>query len=367
MHESLLWRIQGQIQRQIQRQHRTSHLIVLLSALLMTITLAACGRSSPANQSPTLTTSASTKTNDAQNAAMTLQPASGYGGLYVQVSGEQWPQNMMVLVTLEDDQGRSETLAASDTDQAGKLTTGFLFPIDQRWLDGNSLWVVTTTADGRIEAKAEFTIVSPGAEVAATSTSTSTADTVATSDKKSEAVTDTVAMLDKEAEHTLVLPFVSSAGVERGSNSRASRSSSSPTTSSGATQVDVDVDADGSIDCRNGDEWITVAIYSSGSFDATSVDPGSVVVSGGASDMGYGGDSTLTFAAYNSSARHAYQWRWNLEDADGDGSTDMVMEFRLDYTELTCDAAVVAVTGRTRDGKQFEGTNRVDMLVLERS
>jgi len=127
-------------------------------ALLLVLGLAACGRSSAADEPPTssasLSADSSTQNSEIQNAAMALQPASGYGGLYVQVSGDQWPQNMMVLVTLEDEQGRSETLAASDTDQAGHLTTGFLFPIDQRWLDRESLWVVTTTADGRIESKA---------------------------------------------------------------------------------------------------------------------------------------------------------------------------------------------------------------------
>src|SRR5690606_13191139 len=91
-------------------------------------------------------------------------------------SGSNWPQNMMVLVTLEDAQGRSETLAASDTDPAGNLTTGFLFPIDERWLASGSPWVVTTSADGSVEAKAQFTVVPPGAEIDLTSSSTNQPD-----------------------------------------------------------------------------------------------------------------------------------------------------------------------------------------------
>jgi hypothetical protein len=319
---------------------------------------------------------------------MALEPASGYGGLYIQVSGDQWPQNMMVLVTLEDAQGRSETLAASDTDQAGHLATGFLFPIDQRWLNSESLWVVTTTADGRVESKAQFTLVPPGAEVATTSTGTTASDVAAV--EEGNAVTETVTKstvakstvtkstvtMNEEAKHRVVLPLVSSAGVERSQNRRASRSSSSRANSSGVTQVDIEIDPNGSrsIDCRNGQEWITVAIYSRGGFDATAVDPGSVVVSGASSDLGDGGSPANALVAFKESSkqgpvqreRRAYQWTWHLDDVDGDGSTDMVLEFRLDYTELACDAAVAAVRGRTKDGKEFEGTNRVDMLVLER-
>jgi hypothetical protein len=361
--------------------------------MLLLLALAACGRSpakqpdSPAAQTGT---SASAQANTPQNAAMSLSPASGYGGLYVQVSGENWPQNMLVLVTLEDEQGRSETLAAIDTDQAGSLATGFLFPIDQRWLSSDSLWVVTTTADGRVESKASFTIVEPGTEIASSSTSTSTGSTSTGSTAQNgastaatgETLTGTVAVLTEAGAHTVVLPLIASTGPERRESARTARnrssreSSSSRESASGATQVDIEIVAGNSktIDCRNGNEWITVAIYSGGGFDATRIDPGSVTVAD-ASDLGYGGNSEIVLAAWKGSSkpepatrsRQAYQWRWHLEDVDGDGSTDMVMEFRLDYTELKCNAAVVAVTGRTKDGGRFEGTNRVDMLVLERS
>jgi hypothetical protein len=180
----------------------------------------------------------------------------------------------------------------------------------------------------------------------------------------------------EEAGHTLALPLVTTQGPEHAATRRSTRSASR-TNSSGVTQVDIDVDPNGSksIDCRKGQEWITVAIYSSGGFDATAVDPGSVVVSGSSSDLGYGGAAITTFASLKANSkqkpvtrdRQAYLWRWHLDDVDGNGSTDMVIEFRLDYTKLTCDAAVVAVTGRTKDGRSFEGTHRVDMLVLERS
>jgi hypothetical protein len=143
------------------------------------------------------------------------------------------------------------------------------------------------------------------------------------------------------------------------------------------TKVDVEIKPGSSkrIDCRKRDQWINVTIYSNGAFDATSVDPGSVVVSGGSGDLGFSGEQAIQLISSHTrskqmpaqSNRSAYQWRWHLDDVDGDGSTDMVLEFRLDYTELTCDAAVVAVSGRTQNGKRFEGTKRVDMLVLDQS
>src|SRR4051794_23389048 len=98
---------------------------------LALLLLVPCGKSSPdkpSTSAPQLSAGASTQAGNPSNASMTLEPASGYGGLYVKVSGTKWPQNMMVLVTIEDAQGHSDTLAANDTDPSGNLTTGFLFP-----------------------------------------------------------------------------------------------------------------------------------------------------------------------------------------------------------------------------------------------
>jgi hypothetical protein len=341
------------------------------AALLITLCLAGCGRlpfgDKPDAVPAQISASASNQGSN-MNASLALQPASGYGGLYIQVNGSHWPQNMMVLVTLEDAQGRSETLAASDTDQAGNLTTGFLFPIDERWLAAGSAWVVTTSADGSIEAKAQFTVVPPGAEVAITSPATDADAVPSTGAVESDAVGSDTAEDDTGFGNKVILPLVASSGVER-AGSRTGRSSSS----GAVTQVDVEIEPGESkaIDCRNGQEWITVVIFSSANFDATSVDASSVVVTGG-SDLGLYGDSAensfvaLVLPRPVQGNLRANQWQWHLDDANGDGSIDMVMEFRFDYTELTCDAVVVAVTGQTKDGKRFEGSNRVAALALER-
>jgi hypothetical protein len=204
--------------------------------------------------------------------------------------------------------------------------------------------IVTTSADGRIEAKAKFTLVPPGSEVAMTSPLTSTA----------------AAKAYAELEHQLILPMISFSGAKdaaTGANTRNSARAATPKTQlppspSGTLPVRVDVGASGSgsIDCRDGQQWVSVVIWSENGFDATAVDPGTVTLYNGSADLGYGRDAGITtFAALTlpnvesqdgpvERARGVYTWRWRLEDVNRDGASDMVMEFRLDYTELTCNA-----------------------------
>jgi hypothetical protein len=372
--------MQGLIQWACRRWRRT---VLAMPLLLVGLFVAGCGTSLFGNTPSSEEANASDSSVTEQNATLSLQPASGYGGLYVQVSGAHWPGNMMVLVTLEDEQGRSVTLAGSDTDATGNLTTGFIYPIDQRWLASPSPWVVLTTADGKIEAKAKFTTVPPGTEVAATSPlATETVPDVAAA----ASVTTTEAVTTEEGNHVLALPLVASAETARSSTS-------------GAKQVSVDISS-GPINCRDGNEWFTVTILSGGDFDALSVDPGSVDVYGEpnseASQLISPMPTSIELVKSDKSeknreknrekkrekerekereqerpveaqnnANSAYQWRWHLEDANQDGSTDMVMEFQVGITDLTCDAGVVVVTGRTNDGGRFEGSDPVTMVGLD--
>jgi len=342
--------------------------------LLILLALTACGKSSTdsgSTSAPQLAAGVSQQSGNATNASMTLEPASGYGGLYVKVSGNKWPQNMMVVVTLEDGQGRSDTLAASDTDPTGNLTTGFLFPIDQRWLASKTLAVVATSADGAIESKATFTLVPPGTEVSSSATSKD----AGYKGEAGKTVTGTVAGSNGALANTVVLPLISSSGTEK--RGAATSKNGSKSQGGAITQVHVDIKAEGakSIDCRRGDRWLSITIHSSNGFDATAVDPGSVTVSDGSSDLGYAGGVATTFAAFHASdlqspvasSSAAYQWRWHFDDVDGDGTTDLVLEYRIDYLKLTCKTASLAVSGRTRDGEAFSGSDQAEKLVVKKS
>ena len=88
--------------------------------------------------------------------AISIAPTSGSAGVYVQVTGENWPEGSLVLIALRDERGRSGILAASTADTAGTISTGFLYPISPRWLAAGTHIVLAYTSDGRHEATALF-------------------------------------------------------------------------------------------------------------------------------------------------------------------------------------------------------------------
>jgi hypothetical protein len=45
----------------------------------------------------------------------------------------------------------------------------------------------------------------------------------------------------------------------------------------------------------------------------------------------------------------------------------MVLEYRLGYLKLTCNSALLAVSGRTRDGTHFAGSDQAEKLVVRKS
>ena len=108
--------------------------------------------------------------------AISISPTSGSAGVYVQVTGEDWPEGSLVLVALRDQRGRSGILAASTADTAGTISTGFLYPISPRWLAAGTHTVLAYTSDGRHEATALF---QTGEDVEVADTATVTTDTTA--------------------------------------------------------------------------------------------------------------------------------------------------------------------------------------------
>lgn len=110
--------------------------------------------------------------------AITISPTSGSAGVYVQVSGENWPVSSLVLIALRDERGRSGILAASTADAAGTISTGFLYPISPRWLEAGMHTVLAYTSDGQNEATALFQ-TGDGTEATGTATAEAAVTTTA--------------------------------------------------------------------------------------------------------------------------------------------------------------------------------------------
>ncbi len=107
-----------------------------------------------------------------------LSPSNGYAGTYITVEGSNWPTDARVLLALRDGAGRSDILAVGSSDFSGRFTTGFLFPIDERWLDPGPQIVTAYIVDGPDDGEAvetTFAIVPPaGVVVPPTATPTDT-------------------------------------------------------------------------------------------------------------------------------------------------------------------------------------------------
>ncbi len=129
--------------------------VLILAALVLSACLSLLGPTGPVRTPVVL------PTDGGDQPQIAISPPSGYAGVYVQVVGNGWPANDLVLVVLSDDAGRSGILAASAANPNGQVTTGFLYPISPRWLSTGPHTIVAYTADGNLQASAEFQ-VTPG-------------------------------------------------------------------------------------------------------------------------------------------------------------------------------------------------------------
>ncbi len=84
---------------------------------------------------------------------------------------------------------------------------------------------------------------------------------------------------------------------------------------------------------------IPVAILTTASFDATTVDPASVRFGPGGAAEAHG--------------------TGHIEDVDGDGDNDMVLHFRTQATGIECGATSASLTGQTLGGQPIEGIDSV--------
>jgi hypothetical protein len=90
---------------------------------------------------------------------------------------------------------------------------------------------------------------------------------------------------------------------------------------------------------------VPIAILSTKQFDATQVD-------------------TATVRA-GAKGTEAALFRSAMEDVNGDRLTDVMLLFRVQEMGLDCSGKSVTLKGKTKDGKEFEGTEKVEMVACK--
>ena len=84
---------------------------------------------------------------------------------------------------------------------------------------------------------------------------------------------------------------------------------------------------------------IPVAILTTDTFDATTVEP-----------------LSIEFGPNGAIEAHG---KGHIEDADGDGNDDLVLHFNTQETGIQCGDTSASLTGQTFSGQEIEGTNAI--------
>jgi hypothetical protein len=116
--------------------------------------------------------------------------------------------------------------------------------------------------------------------------------------------------------------------------------------------VTIDIDpnhATNWVDLRSRDR-LTVAVFSTNGFDATTIVPGSLRLAG-ASQQGAGGIAGIPGDIHS-----------RLVDLNGDGRMDLQVDFRIPRLQLGTLDVVVDLWGVTRDGVPFTGSDVVQIV-----
>ena len=103
-----------------------------------------------------------------------------------------------------------------------------------------------------------------------------------------------------------------------------------------------------SVNCKNKNGIITVAILTTGTFDAKNVDLNTVRFGPGKAEE--------VHRNRNGSAQE------HMEDADGDGDIDRTLHFKFEDTGLTCDNVDAELTGQMTSGVDIKGRDDLQMV-----
>lgn len=110
----------------------------------------------------------------ASDLAIAIYPDHGPAGSYIGVSGTGWPGATTVTIRVADAQGRSDILARGTTGADGSLSTGFLYPFDQRWLTPGSYTVLAEVEESTLQATTPFLVSNSALPATLAPTATST-------------------------------------------------------------------------------------------------------------------------------------------------------------------------------------------------
>jgi hypothetical protein len=93
-----------------------------------------------------------------------LDPATGFGGSFVQVVGTEWEPGQSISLSVADGSVRSAVLITAEVDAAGRFATGFLYPLNERWIQPGVYQIIAETSGARQSSSASFSVTYPATE-----------------------------------------------------------------------------------------------------------------------------------------------------------------------------------------------------------
>jgi hypothetical protein len=103
-------------------------------------------------------------------------------------------------------------------------------------------------------------------------------------------------------------------------------------------QIDIKPGSDPNSINPNSKGVVPVAVLTTDDFDASTVDPDTVLFAG------------------------AMPLRWAVEDVDGDGDVDLLFHFKTQELDLDDNSPEATLSGESLDGVQIEGTDTVNIV-----